>query len=155
MALAECSKVDEAKEWSDRAAAIATYARQSEDNALLNLATKIKVRAVRRCGELLKEFQTGPEGGRPPKNRGGEPPPFLNVRQQKMQGCPQTRRKSLFVSPMSPRRSSRKRWRAKIRPPSLSLPVVVIQSQIAAELKKKEERYTDFARRSRDPLGGI
>ncbi len=68
VALKECSEVDEAMEWADKAAAIATYARQSKDNALLNLAIKIKARAVRRAGELLKEFQTGPDGGRPTKN---------------------------------------------------------------------------------------
>ena len=30
-------------------------------------------RAVQRCGQLLKEFQTGPDGGRPSKNGGGTP----------------------------------------------------------------------------------
>jgi len=71
LALANCFKVDEAKEWSDKASAIATYARQSQDNALLSLAAKIKVRAVRRAGELLKEYNQGV--GRPQKNGGGTP----------------------------------------------------------------------------------
>ena len=28
---------------------------------------------MQRCGQLLKEFQTGPDGGRPSKNGGGTP----------------------------------------------------------------------------------
>jgi hypothetical protein len=31
---------------------------------------------VRRCGELLKQFQTGPKGGRPIGNGGGTPTVF-------------------------------------------------------------------------------
>ena len=57
MALQECAKVDEAKKWSDKAAAIASYARQSDDKTLANMAARIRARAIRRTGELLSEFQ--------------------------------------------------------------------------------------------------
>ncbi len=72
-ALAECSRVDECKGWSDRAAALASYARQAKDNTLHNLALRIQARAQRRMGELLKLVpdqrggdRGGPTGGRPP-----------------------------------------------------------------------------------------
>jgi len=55
-ALAECSRVDECKDWSDKAAALASYARQSRDNTLHNLALRIQARAQRRMGELLKQI---------------------------------------------------------------------------------------------------
>ncbi len=72
-ALAECSRVDECKDWSDKAAALASYARQAKDNTLHNLALRIQARAQRRMGELLKQIpeqrggdRGGPTGGRPP-----------------------------------------------------------------------------------------
>lgn len=55
-ALAECSRVDECKDWSDKAAALASYARQARDNTLHNLALRIQARAQRRMGELLKQI---------------------------------------------------------------------------------------------------
>lgn len=55
-ALAHCERVDECKDWSDRAAALASYARQAKDQALFNAAMRIQVRAVDRAGALLKEF---------------------------------------------------------------------------------------------------
>lgn len=55
-ALAECERVDECKTWADKMAALASYARQAEDETLLKHAMRIQGRAVRRAGELLKEF---------------------------------------------------------------------------------------------------
>lgn len=53
-ALAECSQIDECKDWSDKMAALASYAKQAEDSTLEKYALRIRARAVRRCGELLK-----------------------------------------------------------------------------------------------------
>jgi len=53
-ALAECDRVDECKAWSDKAAALASYARQANDDTLLKTAMRIQGRATRRAGELLK-----------------------------------------------------------------------------------------------------
>ena len=57
--LAECQRIDECKSWSDKAAALASYAKQANDDELLKMATRIKARAVRRSGELLKQIEPG------------------------------------------------------------------------------------------------
>ena len=67
-ALAECVSIDECKDWADKAQALASYARQADDDTLHKMANRIQARAVRRCGELLQTFKTGPKGGRPNKN---------------------------------------------------------------------------------------
>lgn len=56
-ALAECNRIDECKEWSDKAQALASYARQADDKELETTAMRIRARAIRRCGELLKEVE--------------------------------------------------------------------------------------------------
>jgi hypothetical protein len=55
-AIAECARLDECSEWADKAAAIASYARQADDRELESCAQRIRLRAVRRMGELLKNF---------------------------------------------------------------------------------------------------
>ena len=55
-ALSECQGIDECQAWADKAAALASYAKQAEDETLLKMATRIKARAVRRAGELLKQI---------------------------------------------------------------------------------------------------
>ena len=54
-ALAECDKIDECKSWADKAAALASYARMASDETLWATAQRIHARAIRRCGELLKQ----------------------------------------------------------------------------------------------------
>jgi hypothetical protein len=66
-ALEKCVELDECKEWKDKAAALASYAKQADDEELYKSAMKIKGRAVRRMGELLKELNRPEQGGRPPK----------------------------------------------------------------------------------------
>lgn len=73
-ALAECKRVDECKDWADKAQALASYARQAQDDSLYKDACRIQGRALRRAGELLKTFQTSPEGGRPTGNGVGDHP---------------------------------------------------------------------------------
>ena len=61
-ALVECERLDECTEWADKAAAIASYARQADDVELENYARRIRARAVRRCGELLRTFDARGRG---------------------------------------------------------------------------------------------
>lgn len=56
-ALANCEQIDECKDWADKAAALASYARQAEDVELERKAARIRARAMRRAGELLKAIE--------------------------------------------------------------------------------------------------
>lgn len=55
-ALSKCSTLDECKDWADKAEALASYARQAEDDSLEKYATRIRSRAIRRAGDLMEEF---------------------------------------------------------------------------------------------------
>lgn len=66
-AVATCATVDEAKEWGNRAEAVASYARQIQDVSMGDNARRIILRATRRIGELLEELDgaaLGPRGRR-------------------------------------------------------------------------------------------
>lgn len=63
-ALAEAVELDECKQWADKAAALASYARQAKDDSLQKMAMRIHGRAVRRAGELLREIEPA-RGGQP------------------------------------------------------------------------------------------
>lgn len=54
-ALRQCEKIDECKEWADKAQALASYAKQANDESMLDMARRIQARALERCGELLME----------------------------------------------------------------------------------------------------
>jgi hypothetical protein len=56
-ALAECVRLDECREWSARAEALKSYARQMKDTKLEEDAQRIRNRAVQRAGELLAEIK--------------------------------------------------------------------------------------------------
>lgn len=66
--IATVTEVDEAKEIRDKAKALEVYAKQANNYAAENKAAEIRLRAERKCGELLAERQkaTGADkGGRP------------------------------------------------------------------------------------------
>jgi len=63
-ALAECDRVDECKTWADKSQALASYARQSKNKDLENMAMRIRARAIRRCGELLAQVAKAQGGDR-------------------------------------------------------------------------------------------
>lgn len=63
-ALATCQNIDECKDWADKAAALASYAKQAEDETLLKMAARIKARATRRAGELLSQIESAQGGDR-------------------------------------------------------------------------------------------
>jgi len=72
-ALAECSRIDECQAWADKAEAMASYAKQAKDESLRKMADRIQARAIRRCGELLKQIEPK-HTGRPPENGEGALP---------------------------------------------------------------------------------
>jgi hypothetical protein len=71
-ALAECEQIDECQKIADKVTALAIYAKQAHDRALLNYTLRVKARAVRRCGELLQKIDPAKGGDR--KSKGGRPP---------------------------------------------------------------------------------
>jgi hypothetical protein len=72
LAIEACSRIDECAEWANKAEALASYAKQSKDDALRRHADRIQARAIRKCGELLRQIEKG--AGRPPKNGAAEGP---------------------------------------------------------------------------------
>lgn len=56
VALASCASLDECQDWANKAEALASYAKMADDDSLRKLADRIQARAVRRMGELLKEY---------------------------------------------------------------------------------------------------
>jgi hypothetical protein len=71
VALANCASIDECQSWADKAEALASYARQADDETLRKQADRIQARAIRRCGELLKQIDGR---GRPAENKEGALP---------------------------------------------------------------------------------
>lgn len=59
-ALANCVSLDECMTWGDKMEALASYAKQSKDDELMKMATRIRDRAIRRAGELLKQIEPAP-----------------------------------------------------------------------------------------------
>jgi hypothetical protein len=68
-ALAECSRIDECQKWADKAEALASYAKQARDDQMRKMADRIQARAIRRCGELLKQIQPQQGGDRKSNGR--------------------------------------------------------------------------------------
>jgi hypothetical protein len=64
-AIAECARLDECKSWKDKAAALASYAKQADDKELENMSRRILARAYDRMKELLAAIP--PKGGKAAK----------------------------------------------------------------------------------------
>lgn len=77
-ALADCAKLDECQDWADKAAALASYAKQANDDELMKMATRIRDRAIRRAGELLKQIEPG-QGARDGKRVDGADTPLTRT----------------------------------------------------------------------------
>lgn len=70
------------------AEALASYARMSDDDSLRQMADRIQARAVRRCGELLKQF----DGKGNNQHSGGAPPSSLKKKLLRRPACRGTKR---------------------------------------------------------------
>lgn len=75
-AIAECERVEQCMAWKETAAALASFAKCSNNDGLRVLAVRIQARAERRCGELLRRIprgdvstRFGQAGAVPPVNR--------------------------------------------------------------------------------------
>tara|TARA_R100000734_G_C3318224_1_gene112169 strand:- start:3220 stop:3879 length:660 start_codon:yes stop_codon:yes gene_type:complete len=79
IALKECNKIDECKDWGDKAQALASYAKQADDKEMEKTAQRIRARAVRRCGELLKGIEKAK--GKHWKSKRGDAPPSISRKQ--------------------------------------------------------------------------
>jgi hypothetical protein len=66
-AIAACYEVDEVKLMRDQAIAIEAYAKQAMNTDAERKATEIRIRAERKCGQLLSEKEKS-GGGQPQKN---------------------------------------------------------------------------------------
>lgn len=55
-AIAVCARIDECRDWANKAEALASYARQSNDHTLRRYCDRIQARAIQRCGELLEQI---------------------------------------------------------------------------------------------------
>jgi len=62
--LQACVDIDECQSWAKKAEALASYAKQSDDESLFKMCVRIKGRAIRRCGELLRAMTPEREGKR-------------------------------------------------------------------------------------------
>ena len=71
-AIAECVRVDEAKDIRDKAIALEKYYAQSQNLESERLALNVRLRAERRCGELLKDMKASGERQAQGGDRRGE-----------------------------------------------------------------------------------
>jgi len=92
-AIASCEKVDECKEWADKAQALASYARQAKDDELVRTAMRIQARAIRRAGELLQQIEAG-QGARDGKREDGTVPPLTRTQAADDAGLSERQRKT-------------------------------------------------------------
>lgn len=72
-ALSNCARIDECKDWADKAAALASYAKQADDDEMLKMAVRVRDRAIRRAGELLKQVEPQPGKRTDVEPSGGAP----------------------------------------------------------------------------------
>jgi hypothetical protein len=74
--------IDEAKEWRDKAEAIAGYARLSKDETALVAAMRFAAHCTRRMGELAAEIPAAPTGAAAHVGKSGARPPELETRSE-------------------------------------------------------------------------
>lgn len=98
-ALAQCERIDECKDWADKMEAMASYAKQAKDDMLRVTCDRIQARAIRRCGELLRQVRPDPKPGRPATKNGGGASPITRSQAAREAGLTRDeKRQALRVS---------------------------------------------------------
>ena len=134
-ALAECQRVDEVKDWADKAAALAAYARMAKNDNLRLMALRIQERATRRMGELLKQIPPATGVHLPSAKRDGAVPlgreqiataAGLSERQRKtalrLASIPKDQFESAVESGSPPTLSAMAKWGTLPRAPAEATP---------------------------------
>jgi hypothetical protein len=114
-ALEQRDKIDECHVWADKAAALASYAKQAGDNTLLNFAKRIQARAMMRCGELLQQVLVNEKGGRPPKNLDGADPVLTRTQAAGDAGLSERQRKTALRLASIPKDDFKAELRTRIK----------------------------------------
>jgi hypothetical protein len=118
---------DECKTWADKAAALASYAKQSEDKGLENSSKRIKARAISRCGELLKQIEPASKHNAA-KREGGSPLCSHVKRQHAALVCHLTKPRTPSALTMCHVTSLSGRSRAMIHRPGLQIALAISKS---------------------------
>jgi len=138
-ALAQCSQIDECKDWADKASALASYARQSEDKELERMAQRIRARAIRRAGELIKQIEPG-QGARDGKRDADSDTPLTRTQAARDAGMSERQQNTAGRIANIPEQDFEAQVESDM-PPTLS--------QLAAQGTKKRENIVDL--KGRDP----
>jgi len=94
IALAQCDAIDQCKEMADKAEALASYARQANDLELRQMADRIQARAIRRCGELLRQIEPASEMNLKQNRRDGTVPSVTRTQAATDAGLSERQRKT-------------------------------------------------------------
>ena len=93
-ALAQCADIDECKDWADKAAAMASYAKQAGDDTLFKFATRIKARALDRVGELLRQIPPASQSNLKQNRQEGDLPSVTRTQVAEDAGLSEHQRKT-------------------------------------------------------------
>ena len=94
-------RIDECQMWADKAEALASYAKQANDDGLRRMADRIQASAIQRAGELLQEIAPATGAHR----AGGHPPAFPHASRD---------RRRAFRTPAQDRLAGRQRARHEV-----------------------------------------
>lgn len=159
-AIAECERIDECKEWKDKAAAIRVYAMQVKDDSLKVMAMRIQARAERRMGDLLAQYPDGQQTGLVQHREAGTHPTVTRVQAATEAGLSDHQRKTALRVAAVPA-SAFEAYVESPQPPSITQlanlgkvtgnpqsPWSAVESAEAREACEALERFVQFCERT-------